>query len=53
MRADDDVYIRGDVLRPFLHSINSTDRPLYIGQVLVMILGIYLLINYFTFVRYS
>jgi len=34
MRADDDVYIHGDVLRPFLHSINSTNRPLFIGQVL-------------------
>jgi len=33
MRADDDVYIHGDVLRPFLHSINSTNKPLYIGQV--------------------
>jgi len=35
MRADDDVYIHGNVLRPFLHSINSTNRPLFIGQVLV------------------
>jgi len=36
LRADDDVYIHGDVLRPFLHSINSTNRPLFIGQVLLM-----------------
>ena len=36
MRADDDVFIRGDVLRPFLHSINSTNRILYIGQVLLL-----------------
>ena len=33
MRADDDVYIHADVLGPFLHSINSTGRPLFIGQV--------------------
>jgi chondroitin sulfate synthase len=33
MRADDDVYIRGDVLGRFLHSINSTRRALMIGQV--------------------
>ena len=31
MRADDDIYINGDVLRPFLHSINSSDRALYIS----------------------
>jgi len=37
MRADDDVYIHADVLRPFLHSINSTGRPLFIGQVLVIV----------------
>jgi len=36
MRADDDVYIHGDVLGPFLHSINSSNRRLFIGQVLVM-----------------
>jgi len=33
MRADDDVYVHGYVLRSFLHSINSTDRSLFIGQV--------------------
>ena len=33
MRADDDVYIHTDVLRPFLHSVNSTNRRLFIGQV--------------------
>jgi len=38
MRVDDDVYIHGNVLRPFLHSINSTNRLLFIGQVLVMII---------------
>ena len=36
MRADDDIYIHADVLRSFLHSINSTGRPLFIGQVLAM-----------------
>ena len=33
MRADDDIYVRGEVLARFLHSINSTNRALYIGQV--------------------
>jgi chondroitin sulfate synthase len=33
MRADDDIYIQGDVLGRFLHSINSTGRALFIGQV--------------------
>ena len=37
MRADDDVYVHGDVLRSFLHSINSTDRSLFIGQVQLII----------------
>ncbi|XP_078701367.1 chondroitin sulfate synthase 1-like [Branchiostoma floridae x Branchiostoma belcheri] len=31
MRADDDVYIKGDKLEKFLRSVNSS-RPLYIGQ---------------------
>ncbi|XP_038077297.1 chondroitin sulfate synthase 1-like [Patiria miniata] len=31
MRADDDVYVRGDRLEPFLRSINSSQR-LFIGQ---------------------
>ncbi|XP_023662582.1 chondroitin sulfate synthase 3 [Paramormyrops kingsleyae] len=31
MRADDDVYIRGDKLESFLRSLNST-KPLYLGQ---------------------
>ena len=33
MRVDDDIYIRGDILGRFLHSINSTGRALFIGQV--------------------
>ena len=33
MRADDDLYVKGEVLARFLHSINSTNRALYIGQV--------------------
>ena len=45
MRSDDDVYIHADVLRPFLHSINSTDRPLFIGQVLAMMMSIELLFS--------
>lgn len=32
MRADDDVFIKGDKLDEFLHGINSS-RPLFIGQV--------------------
>ncbi|MCJ8742575.1 hypothetical protein PDJAM_G00083610 [Pangasius djambal] len=31
MRADDDVYIRGEKLELFLHSLNSS-KPLYLGQ---------------------
>ncbi|XP_076876093.1 chondroitin sulfate synthase 3 [Brachyhypopomus gauderio] len=31
MRADDDVYIRGEKLEHFLRSLNST-KPLYLGQ---------------------
>ncbi|KAJ8261508.1 hypothetical protein COCON_G00172310 [Conger conger] len=31
MRADDDVYIRGEKLEAFLRSLNSS-RPLYLGQ---------------------
>lgn len=31
MRADDDVYVKGDRLSEFLHSVNSS-RPLFIGQ---------------------
>ncbi|MBN3318353.1 CHSS3 synthase, partial [Atractosteus spatula] len=31
MRADDDVYIRGDKLESFLRSLNSS-KPLYLGQ---------------------
>uniref|UniRef100_A0A4W4GKJ2 Hexosyltransferase n=2 Tax=Electrophorus electricus TaxID=8005 RepID=A0A4W4GKJ2_ELEEL len=31
MRADDDVYIRGEKLELFLRSLNST-KPLYLGQ---------------------
>ncbi|XP_066273498.1 chondroitin sulfate synthase 1-like isoform X1 [Branchiostoma lanceolatum] len=31
MRADDDVYIKGDKLENFLRGVNAT-RPLYIGQ---------------------
>jgi len=38
MRVDDDVYVHDSVLRPFLHSINSTCRPLFVGQVLVTII---------------
>lgn len=48
MRADDDVYIRGSILGPFLHSINSTDRALFIGQVCIQnFLGIFILLCYF------
>lgn len=32
MRADDDVYVRGEVLSHLLHSINTTNRALFIGQ---------------------
>ncbi|RXM30633.1 Chondroitin sulfate synthase 3 [Acipenser ruthenus] len=31
MRADDDVYIRGDKLEEFLRSLNSS-KPMYLGQ---------------------
>ncbi|EPQ07345.1 Chondroitin sulfate synthase 3 [Myotis brandtii] len=31
MRADDDVYIKGDKLEEFLRSLNSS-KPLYLGQ---------------------
>ncbi|EGV99421.1 Chondroitin sulfate synthase 3 [Cricetulus griseus] len=31
MRADDDVYIKGDKLEQFLRSLNSS-KPLYLGQ---------------------
>ena len=31
MRADDDVYIKGDKLANFLHSLNSS-KPLFLGQ---------------------
>ena len=32
MRADDDIYIRGDLLKQFLKSINAKNKSLYIGQ---------------------
>lgn len=31
MRADDDVYIKGDLLESFLRSLNSSE-PLFLGQ---------------------
>lgn len=32
MRADDDIYIRGNRLKIFLNSIDASNKPLFIGQ---------------------